>query len=43
MAYDGDFAQRIREQLAGEDAATEKPMFGGLAFRSRGRTRGRST
>jgi TfoX/Sxy family transcriptional regulator of competence genes len=32
MAYDEDFAQRIREQLAGEDGVREKAMFGGLAF-----------
>jgi hypothetical protein len=32
MAYDEDLANRVREQLAGEDARTEKAMFGGLAF-----------
>src|SRR4051794_24770348 len=32
MAYDEDLANRIREQLGGEDAVTEKKMFGGLAF-----------
>ncbi len=32
MAYDLDLANRLREQLAGEDAVTEKAMFGGLAF-----------
>jgi TfoX/Sxy family transcriptional regulator of competence genes len=32
MAYDEDFAQRIRERLASEDGVTEKAMFGGLAF-----------
>jgi TfoX/Sxy family transcriptional regulator of competence genes len=32
MAYDEDFAHRVREQLANEDAITEKAMFGGLAF-----------
>jgi TfoX/Sxy family transcriptional regulator of competence genes len=32
MAYDEDLANRIREQLAGEEAVTEKAMFGGLAF-----------
>src|SRR2546421_3238533 len=32
MAYDEDLANRIREQLAGETAVTEKKMFGGLAF-----------
>ena len=32
MAYDEDLANRLREQLADEDAVTEKKMFGGLAF-----------
>jgi TfoX/Sxy family transcriptional regulator of competence genes len=32
MAYSEDLANRVREQLAGEDAITEKAMFGGLAF-----------
>lgn len=32
MAYDEDLAHRVREQLAGERAVTEKAMFGGLAF-----------
>jgi TfoX/Sxy family transcriptional regulator of competence genes len=32
MAYDEDLAHRLRELLAGEDAVTEKKMFGGLAF-----------
>jgi TfoX/Sxy family transcriptional regulator of competence genes len=32
MAYDEDLANRIRELLAGEEAITEKKMFGGLAF-----------
>jgi TfoX/Sxy family transcriptional regulator of competence genes len=32
MAYDEDLANRVREQLAGEDAVTEQAMFGGLAF-----------
>jgi len=32
MAYDQELARRLREQLAAEDALTEKPMFGGLAF-----------
>jgi TfoX N-terminal domain len=32
MAYDEDLANRVREQLAGETAVTEKAMFGGLAF-----------
>jgi len=32
MAFDEDLANRIREQLAGETAITERAMFGGLAF-----------
>jgi TfoX/Sxy family transcriptional regulator of competence genes len=32
MAYDEDFADHIRELLAGDLAITEKRMFGGLAF-----------
>lgn len=32
MAYDEELANRIRELLAGEQAVTEKRMFGGLAF-----------
>jgi TfoX/Sxy family transcriptional regulator of competence genes len=32
MAYDHDFAHRVRDHLADEDAVTEKAMFGGLAF-----------
>lgn len=32
MAYDEDLANRLRELLAGEDAITERRMFGGLAF-----------
>jgi TfoX/Sxy family transcriptional regulator of competence genes len=32
MAYDEDFAHRLRELLADEDGITEKRMFGGLAF-----------
>jgi TfoX/Sxy family transcriptional regulator of competence genes len=32
VAYDEDLANRIREQLAGEEGVTEKAMFGGLAF-----------
>jgi TfoX/Sxy family transcriptional regulator of competence genes len=36
MAYDEDLANRVREQLADEDALTEKAMFGGLAFMLRG-------
>jgi len=30
--YDQELADRVREQLAGEDGVTEKRMFGGLAF-----------
>lgn len=36
MPYDEDLANRLRELLAGEDAVTEKKMFGGLAFLVRG-------
>jgi hypothetical protein len=36
VGYDEDFAHRVREQLGGEDAVTEKAMFGGLAFLLRG-------
>jgi TfoX/Sxy family transcriptional regulator of competence genes len=32
MAYDRDLANRIREELAGEEGVTEKAMFGDLAF-----------
>jgi TfoX/Sxy family transcriptional regulator of competence genes len=32
VAYDEDLANRLREQLAGEEPRTEKAMFGGLAF-----------
>jgi TfoX/Sxy family transcriptional regulator of competence genes len=32
VAYDEELADRIREQLAGEDGVTEMRMFGGLAF-----------
>lgn len=32
MAYDRDLANRLREQLAGEEGVTERAMFGGLAF-----------
>jgi TfoX/Sxy family transcriptional regulator of competence genes len=32
MAYDEELANRLREALAGEDAISEKKMFGGLAF-----------
>jgi TfoX/Sxy family transcriptional regulator of competence genes len=32
MAYDEDFANRIREELANVDGMSEKSMFGGRAF-----------
>jgi hypothetical protein len=32
MAYDEEFAHRVREQLADEDGVTDKAMFGGLAL-----------
>jgi len=32
VAYDEDLANRIRELIAGDPPATEKQMFGGLAF-----------
>ena len=32
MAYDEDFANRIRDLIDGEPNVTEKRMFGGLAF-----------
>lgn len=32
MAYDEDLANRLRDLLAGEEAVSEKKMFGGLAF-----------
>ena len=32
MAYDEGLAERVREQLAGEPALTEKRMFGGIVF-----------
>jgi TfoX/Sxy family transcriptional regulator of competence genes len=32
MPYDEDLANRLREQLAGEDGVTERRMFGGIAF-----------
>jgi TfoX/Sxy family transcriptional regulator of competence genes len=32
MPYDKQFADRIREALAGEHGVTEKAMFGGLGF-----------
>ena len=36
MAYDERLAQRIRSALAGNEAITEKKMFGGIAFLRRG-------
>jgi len=36
MPYDEHLAERLREQLAEEDAVTEQRMFGGLAFLLRG-------
>jgi TfoX/Sxy family transcriptional regulator of competence genes len=36
MAYDEDFAHRIREHLGENTGVTEKAMFGGLAFLLRG-------
>src|SRR3954462_9221161 len=32
MPYDEDLVHRLRELLAGQEAVTEKKMFGGLAF-----------
>jgi len=32
MTYDEALADRLREQLAGEDGVSEKATFGGLAF-----------
>jgi hypothetical protein len=32
MACDEDFAHRVRERLADEDAIAGKVIFGGLAF-----------
>ena len=32
MAYDEALAARIRETLQGQDAVTERKMFGGIAF-----------
>ena len=32
MAVDAEFAERIRDQLAGEAGLSEKAMFGGLGF-----------
>jgi TfoX/Sxy family transcriptional regulator of competence genes len=36
VPVDQDFANRIREELAGLDGITEKAMFGGLGFLLRG-------
>lgn len=36
MAYDEDFAHRIRAELADVDGISEKAMFGGLGFLLRG-------
>ena len=36
MAYDEALAERIRDRLREAPAVTEKKMFGGLAFMSRG-------
>lgn len=36
MAYDEGLAERIREALADQPGITERKMFGGLAFMSRG-------
>jgi hypothetical protein len=36
VAYDENFAYRIREQLGDEAGVSEKAMFGGLAFLLRG-------
>jgi TfoX/Sxy family transcriptional regulator of competence genes len=32
MAYDEEFADRLRELLSGEEGLVERKMFGGLAF-----------
>ena len=32
MAYDEALADRVRAQLAGEDALTERKMFGGIGW-----------
>jgi len=37
MAYDESLAERIRRTLAGNDAVTERRMFGGLCFLVNGR------
>jgi TfoX/Sxy family transcriptional regulator of competence genes len=36
MAYDEQLADRIRDALAGDDAITERKMFGGWAIMLRG-------
>lgn len=36
MAFDEGLAQRIRENLEGQPAISERRMFGGLAFMARG-------
>lgn len=36
MAYDTDLAERIRDGLADQPDLTERAMFGGLAFMTRG-------
>ncbi|NQD92373.1 TfoX/Sxy family protein [Pseudomonas sp. CrR25] len=36
MSYDEGLAERLREALQGHQDITEKRMFGGLAFMSRG-------
>lgn len=37
MSYDEGLAERLREALGGRPGITERKMFGGLAFLSRGR------
>lgn len=36
MSFDEGLAERLRELLASDQSTTEKKMFGGLAFLSRG-------
>ena len=36
MPYDEGLAERVREALKSDEGITEKQMFGGLAFMSRG-------
>jgi len=36
MAFDAGLAERIRDVLRGRDRISERKMFGGLAFMSRG-------